>query len=144
LIGYYLCLNRFLLSVFDCAILAVKYDLNYTLNDFKNCKSTDANEKDDLYCLLNVVYHQGEHNQVDTLTDGVLKEGEKLPDVSLVQFKFHHYKEGEKAGQDEDSGYDILVSHWGLSDYCYCDVGNGINFVFGRGDGTEMGEPEES
>jgi len=54
-------LSRHLFSFSDCLILAFKYDSNYTLDDHNGRKSTDTDEKDDLYGLLNVVYHQSEH-----------------------------------------------------------------------------------
>jgi len=56
-----ICFSRHLVSLSDCLILAFKYDSNYTLDDHNYRKSTDADEKDDLYGLLNVVYHQSEH-----------------------------------------------------------------------------------
>lgn len=130
-------------SVFNCAVLTLKYDLNYTLYYFQYSKTANAYEKYYLHSLLHVVDHQGKHNQINSLADCVFKEREKLPDMCLVEFKFHHYKQGEQRWQNKKRCHNVLIGHWGRGYDWRCNICNGVRLVFGRGDRTEVGEPEE-
>lgn len=56
-----LCFSCHLFNLFVLLILAIKYGSDYALDYHNDRKSTDGNEKNYLYGLLDIVDHQIEH-----------------------------------------------------------------------------------